>query len=224
MSLPGEIRYAKSLGLAAGYVHRSAGTVHDNVVPLVEYYESIITVGNATSVDGVKIEVPIRIALGEGDRGAIRIAQGSVAVGIPQHCVIARIARESSWGKDPATIELLIRRTRLVQVRDLAIDMVAAWRGKWYSGVCRSAAYSLQSCVDMLGVGHSEKHVESTGSKLLKVGRFTRLDERVQFGAAVQRVRLMPFLAVRLSGSSRMRSNREFPLHEVLNNGLAREG
>ena len=82
MSLPGEIRYVKSHGLTAGYVHGSAGTVYDNVVPLVEYHQSIITVGEATSVNGVKIEVPIRIALGQGDRGTIGIAQGGVTVGI----------------------------------------------------------------------------------------------------------------------------------------------
>ena len=113
--------------------------------------------------------------------------------------------------------------TPLVQVRDLAMDMVVAWRGKRRcakSGVWRCAAYRCQSCVDMLGVGHAHEHMESWRSELLEVTGFALFDERIQEMTAVQRVGLQPFLSIGLSRGSRMYDHPKSSGHEILDDSL----
>ena len=112
-----------------------------------------------------------------------------------------------------------------MQVRHLAVDRIAARRGKNDVGVgVRTAADGCQSCVDDLGVGHREEHVIPTRPVFLEVGRLPGLDEGVQEVPAVQRVGLEPFFSVRFPGRSGMGDDCKFALHEVPDNHLAREG
>src|ERR1700730_4708789 len=192
------------------HADRLAGSVHDKAEPLVKRYERPIAVGNS-----VKGEVSILIALGKLEGLSVRIAQADVTSGMRQRSVIHRIAR----GADVTVPQGIVRRTRHVQIGDLASDRVSA-----SSGNRVDADICIQARVDNRGIGSPEKYVVSARAKFLEVGRFTCPDERIQEVSAVQRVGLQPFLVPSLSLGSRMRGDSESAGHQVPDNRLAGNG
>ena len=75
--LPGERPVLHIERLAALYRDGSAGSVHEQVVPLVEHRDAPTTVGNPR-----KREVPIGIALGGAKRDAVSISDGGPTGGV----------------------------------------------------------------------------------------------------------------------------------------------
>src|SRR6266850_4515863 len=120
--------------------------------------------------------------------------------------------------EDAAAEKLLVRRARLVQVRDLAIDRVVASRGSGIYRTCR--AYPMQPTVNNLGVDHPHEYVIPGRSKFLEVGRFSHLNKGIQGVSAVQRVGLEPFLPPGLSRGSGVYVHTKSSWHEILDDSL----
>src|SRR5882762_1578717 len=123
--------------------------------------------------------------------------------------------------KDAAAEKLLVRRARLVQVRELAIDRVVASRRSGIYRTCR--AYFMQATVDNLGVGHPHEYVVPARSKFLKVGRFSHLNKGIQGVSAVQRVGLEPLFPPGLSRGSGVYDHTKSSWHEIPDDSLTNQ-
>ncbi|ETN73097.1 hypothetical protein NECAME_18525, partial [Necator americanus] len=152
----------------AGIRHRAASERHgrcepvdDLVVPLVEHRDA----GNARGQPR-EAERAVRVALRERVVFAVRIAHAHIALREAQR--LARLA----------AVEMLVRRTTIVQVRHPALEPVVAGRG---------GAQQRQPCVDDLRVRKPDRDMETRGPELLEVRRATDLDERVVGLLTVQR-------------------------------------
>src|ERR1700704_6115793 len=123
--------------------------------------------------------------------------------------------------EDAAAEKLLVRRARLVEVRDLAIDRVVASRGSGIYRTCR--AYIMQPAVNNLGVAHPHEYVVPGRSKFLEVGRFSHLHKGIQGVSAVQRVGLEPFFSPGLSRGSGVYDHTKSSWHEILDDSLTNQ-
>ena len=206
MLLPGELRVVDVQRPPPGDVDRFRRPVDQQVDPLVEHHQRPVAVRNPG-----ERHVPVLVALGERERGAIGVAQGAVTGGVRQSLVIEPVAQR----KHRTVVQRLVGRTRHVQVRHVHVDRVAAMAGAETGTQTRLAS------VDDRRVGHPHEHVPAARSELLEVGWLAGPHERIQQVGTVQRVGLQPFLAGGRARRARMHGDSEPPRHQVPDDRLA---
>ena len=152
---------------------RHRNTVYDLIVPLVENGELPVARGNAG-----KVELPIAIALREGELLAIRISQTGIAL------------REGVTITRAATVEPLIWCPAHACSGDKAFHLIGAGVGRSQAG-----ANSRLAIVDDLRVGETNGDVVSRRPELLEIGRFSNPHKRIVSLLAVQSIGLQPLFA-----------------------------
>ncbi len=177
--------------------HRPRQAIDDLVVPLVEHRDAEGAVRQAAD-----IERAVRVALGERNIVAIRIAHAHKAL------------REAQWLARLASIQVFVGRAAVVEVRDTALDAVVA---------VDPVAHRRQAVVDDLRVGKADRHVEPGRAELLEVSRAANLDEGVMRLLTIQRVGLQPLLAARDAIGGRRRDDAVAARHQVGDDGLANQ-
>ena len=106
-----------------------------------------------------------------------------------------------------------------MQVHDLSVDGVVAWRRSRIGGGC--GADLRQARVDDLRVGHAHENVEATRPIFLEVGGLRDFNERIQEVSAIQRVGLEPLFSPSFSCGSGMDDDTEPAGHQISNDRLA---
>ena len=180
------------------HVYGLAGSVNDQIEPLIEDHQAPGSVGNIG-----KRDVAGGIAWLQAEGLAVRVAECSPATGVAERLVIETIAEIC----DVAGIELLAWRPILVQVRDLNLDGIA--------GRAAGEVRFLPS-VDDLRIRHTHEHVITTWSVFLEVSGLSDFDERVKEVTAVQRICLQPLFAIRFAPRSGVNDDAKSARHEVL--------
>ena len=176
--------------LSRGHGHRAVAVdrhardqaVEHDVVPLVEYRQ----LEDAVRQSG-HAEVAVRIALLEGD--VLRVGQAQ-----------RHVARRELEGVVAAgVVGALIRRAAHVVAVHVTGDRRVADQAAALGQRVTKTRHGriVAAIVDDLGVRKAVLHVEAARAELLEIGRLARTHERLVRLAAVERVRLQPFLAAR---------------------------